>query len=198
MRKDLLVLTITIIAISLTVFLLIPNALETLAFSGQEFLGGEVWRIITFSFVHISWTHLIENIITLIVTALLSYEFGLRGKHFIYTFVLSGVLIALSQVMLAPLIILAGASLGIYAVLGSISIKGSTLISEYILIPVLGLSVFLKFIFSLITYPEGISMQLINQSFLHFFGFLSGIILFYIFIKYDHVRKTSCLRKITT
>jgi membrane associated rhomboid family serine protease len=165
----------TIAALCCLSFFLVPNSLALFSFSGEFLFKGEVWRLLTFPFVHVNLDHFIENMVALGITSLLAFELGLRGTHFMYCFLLSGIIIALSDAFLFPSFVIAGASLGIYAVLGQISIQGSNFIPKFVLIPLLGLSVFVKNLFS------GFMPDLLNQSLFHFAGFAAGLGLFFAF-----------------
>lgn len=170
-------LSMILVAMSLTAFFLIPNSLFIFAFSGETFFTGEVWRLLTFPFAHISLSHLIENIIALAVTSLLAFELGLRGKEFIGVFLLSGIIIALADSFLFPTLLIAGLSVGIYALLGSLSITGPKFIPRFVLIPLLASSAFIKYLFGAFT------KEVLSSSLFHFAGFVTGISIFYIFIK---------------
>jgi len=168
------------IIISSSIVFFIPGSLELLGFSGQYFLSGEIWRLFTFPFSHVSLGHLAENAMALLITSLLAYEFGLRGRYFVYCFTLSGIAIALLEAMLFPAILIAGASLGTYAVLGSLSIKGSNFIPKYILIPMLASTIFMMYAVNLFTCPECITAVSIYSSMFHLAGFIAGISIFYV------------------
>lgn len=172
-----------IVVISSIVFFLVPNSLTLFSFSGETFFNWELWRLITFSFTHVNLNHLVENVVAIGITSFLALEFGLTGKYFLYCFLLSSILVALTEAFLFPAIIIAGASLGIYAILGALSIKGSNFIPKYILVPLLGLSVFVKYLFS------AFSMDLLKQSLFHFSGFASGIAILYLFTKLKRKKK---------
>ena len=118
--KQIFILSIIIVVMSLIAFFLIPDSLNIFSFSGETFFKGQLWRLITFPFAHIGLSHLIENFVALAITSLLAFELGLRGKEFIGIFLLSGILIALADSFLFPTILIAGLSMGIYAVLGSL------------------------------------------------------------------------------
>jgi membrane associated rhomboid family serine protease len=165
----------TIAILCCITFFLVPNSLALFSFSGKFLFQGEVWRLLTFPFAHVNLNHLIENIVALGITSLLAFELGLRGTNFIYCFLLSSFIVALSDAFLFPSYVIAGASLGIYAVLGQISIQGSNFIPKFVLIPLLGLSAFIKNLFS------GFMPDLLQQSLFHFSGFIIGIGLFYAF-----------------
>ncbi|MFQ5648157.1 MAG: rhomboid family intramembrane serine protease [Candidatus Aenigmatarchaeota archaeon] len=161
------------------VFFLIADSLGLLAFSGQAFFSGELWRLLTFPLAHVNLSHLIENMAALAITTLLVLEFELNNRLYLESFFLSGILIALGFGLAVPILPIAGASLGIYSVLGSLSIGGSNFIPRYILIPLLGLSIFAMQGLGLAT-QQGISTQGINSSLFHLAGFIMGIGLFYL------------------
>ena len=107
--KQIFILSVIIIIMSLIAFFLIPNSLNIFSFSGETFFQGQVWRLLTFPFTHIGLSHLVENIVALTVTLLLAFELGLRGKEFIAVFLLSGIVIALMDAFLFPALLIASA-----------------------------------------------------------------------------------------
>jgi len=171
------IFSIIIALISTFIFLIIPDSLEIFAFSGIKFISGEVWRIVTFPFTHISLNHLIENIIAIAAVSFLGYEFGLKGKQFLFYFIAVSFIIALADAFIFPLLIIAGASLGLYGIIGVLSIKGSNFIPKLYLIPLLGSSIFLKYFLTLLNCP---TCSITPQTLFHFSGFLVGISLIYI------------------
>ncbi len=178
-KKYLTATAAIIIAIVSILFFFIPNSLELFSFSGIKFLSGELWRLLTFSFTHISGSHLKENLIALGVVALLAKEFGFPSKLFMALFLITSILVALLEATIFPTLIIAGASLGIYGVLGSLSMKGTPAISSRWLIIILGLSVFVKYAIDAFTCHSCAQDQLLTQSWFHFFGFVAGIAIFY-------------------
>lgn len=174
--KPIFILSGLIAVLSTMIYFSIPNSIDLLSFSGVKFLTGEVWRIATFSFTHSSLNHLLENIIAIAVVSFLAYEFGLRGKQFLLYFIAVSFIVAIADALLFPLLIIAGASLGVYGVIGALSIKGSNFIPKLYLIPLLGASIFIKFFFKFISCPTcDITLK---QEMFHFSGFLVGIFLF--------------------
>ena len=153
-----------------------------LGFSGERFTSGEVWRLASFSFSHINSGHLIENMLSLIFVVLLSYEFGLSWKQFLLSFFVSGLIIAMLNAVVSPALIMAGASLGTYAVLGTLAMKGHAFISRYILIALFSLSITVVILTNIIC-PGSLSIISLESSVYHFAGFISGIGLFYLFSK---------------
>ncbi|MFH1592130.1 MAG: rhomboid family intramembrane serine protease [Candidatus Woesearchaeota archaeon] len=176
--KSVFLISFGIVLVSLFIFFLIPGALEIFSFSGKTFLSGEFWRLITFSFVHITTLHLIENIVAIALVSFLAYEFGLAGRSFVVFFIAVSFVIALADAFMFPLLVIAGASLGIYGVLGVLSIKGSNFVPKVYLIPLLGASVFLKYLLTLFTGSGSYSD--LPQTLFHFSGFVTGLFLFYI------------------
>jgi membrane associated rhomboid family serine protease len=175
--------------ISLLAFLFIPNAVNLLSFSGDLFLQGDVWRFITFPFTHLNLQHLFENLVALGVTSLLAYEVGIRGKQFTYVFLGASLLLALTTFLFMPLIVIAGASAGIFALLGSITRKGTEFISQWLFVPLISSSVFVKLFISF--FSMSWREALYPQFLLHFLGFIYGIIIFSVIIYYrsNNVKK---------
>ncbi len=167
-------ISISIIALSCIIFL-VPNSVSMFSFSGQAFLNGEVWRLLTFIFTHISAYHLFENAATLLISMFLAYEFGLRGRQFLLFFMGCGIFLALIEGLLFPGLVIAGASMSIYAIFGALSIKGSNLIPKYVLIPLFILSIFVMNMINLIVSPSSVTAQSLSSSMFHFAGFATGI-----------------------
>ena len=137
LREPLMISVVAFIIIaSLLVFIIFPNAVESFSFSGRQFLGGEFWRYITFSFVHFEAKHIVQNMTALVLATMIAYEFRLQGKDFLLIFLTMAFSLALIESLLFPALTLAGASLGIYAVLGALATKGSKYIPRKIFIPV--------------------------------------------------------------
>ncbi len=172
--KQVFIISAMMAFISLAAFF-IPNSLSLYAFSGRLFFQGEAWRIITFPFVHVNFEHLIENVLTLMLTSLLAFEFELKGTQFLAVFMISIAAIALADSFLMPSTLIAGLSLGVYSILGFLSMKGSNFIPWYVIVPLLGLSPFLRYIVAPLDNAG------ITQSLFHFSGFWMGIGVFYLF-----------------
>lgn len=161
-----------IFAIDIAAFFLIAQSLSLFSFSGQTFFA-QPWGLLTFPFAHVDFSHLFENILALLVIGVLAFELELKGKELACCFLLSGISIALSSAFLFADLLIAGSSLGIYAVVGALSIKGSNFVSKKILIPV--------FAASILFCPTCMSNQ--AQMAFHFAGFLAGIGIFYLLVK---------------
>lgn len=189
--KTVLLSLVTPVGIALAclgTFFLIIDSLVFMSFSGQSFFSGQLWRLFTFPFTHISFSHLIENMAALGISILLMLEFELTSRMFIKIFLLSGILVALGTGLAVPLLPIAGASLGIYAVLGSLSIKGSNFIPKYILMPLLLFSIFAMQAVSMLS-GQALTIQGMQSSLFHLMGFGAGIALFYILIRAGRKKK---------
>lgn len=186
MDNILLSVSLGIFIIAAGIFFLIPDhGHDYLSFSGDRFFAGELWRIVTFSFVHVDIIHLIGNVIALFITTLLALEIGFTRDYFLLLFFVSSTFIALIEGLIIPALIIAGASLGIYSVLGGLSYGGRRLIPIYIFIPLIGFSIFLNPIFS--------STDKLVQSLFHFFGFVSGFVLYFAIVRFINIKRRSVL-----
>ncbi len=146
-------------------------------------MKGEFWRLFTFSFVHLNINHLIGNVIAFIVTAMLTFEVGLKSEYFILLFFSSALVIALIEGMFLPTLIIAGASLGIYSILGGVSLAGKELISIYLFAPLVLFSIFLTSLFS--------GNNDFFDAFFHFFGFMFGLITYFAIKRYTTTKKNN-------
>jgi len=179
--KKLLLTHNLILVISIASFFMLPESVELLAFSGKALFNLEIWRILTFPFAHISITHLLENILGLSMVTILAYELRLKWHDYFAAFFLTGILIALPEGIFLPSLVIAGASLGIYAILGTLSIKGSNYIPKKYSIPLIGGSVFLSILYKYFTSTEIPIIEIASSSF-HLLGFVGGIALFYVLV----------------
>ncbi|MFH1682678.1 MAG: rhomboid family intramembrane serine protease [Candidatus Woesearchaeota archaeon] len=166
--------------ICIAIFILVANAVNLLGFSGELFKQGEFWRMITFPFTHLDFSHLVENVVTLGIVSFLSYEIGLNKNQFLFVFFGANLVLALTNLLFLPLIIIAGASAGIFAILGSISIKGSEFVPQFVLFPLMFSSIFIKSLFSLFS-GAAISWTMVLM---HTLGFVYGVGIYLLIIRY--------------
>ena len=186
MDNALLSISLGIFIIAAGIFFFVPgHGHDFLTFSGEKFFSGEVWRIFTFNFVHVDVVHLIGNVIALFIATLLAIEVGFTKDYFLLLFFISSMFIALIEGFIIPALVIAGASLGIYSILGGISYEGRRLIPIYIFIPLIGFSIFLNPVFS--------STQTLVQSLFHFIGFISGLVLYYAIVRFINTKRRSIL-----
>ncbi|MBT3324455.1 rhomboid family intramembrane serine protease [archaeon] len=132
MKKTIIFFTGIVVAL-VGVYVSLPNAIDLLGFSGSAFFSGEVWRIITFPFVHVSNAHLVENLLALFILTLLSYEFKMKVRAFVSLFFASGILLAFFGGLVYPYLVIVGSSLGVYSIFGALTIKGQDYIPRYVL-----------------------------------------------------------------
>lgn len=114
-------------------FLLFPNPL-IFAFSAS-FLSGEFWRILTFHFAHLNLAHFSQNFLALAFTGVLAAEVGMNEQVFLALFFIPSILLALLS-LLIPGLILLGSSIGIFSLLGALSIQASRFVPTKVLLPV--------------------------------------------------------------
>lgn len=170
--KKLFLFGLLILILSFVFYYFIKNSVVLFGFSGDALFDGEVWRILTFNFIHIDMVHLIGNMIALIITVVLAYELDLSGYDFVIIFLLSGVIISLIEALILPYVIIAGASLGIYAVLGAVTLKGKKFMPQYYFIILVLFSVLLNYLF---TCANCFSSSMLLQAIFHLGGFFIGI-----------------------
>lgn len=194
MNKPLVLLvvgTTAIIILSLVVFFIIPQSQERFSYSNEKMMNLEVYRIFTFHFTHVTLNHLVENIFALTLATILALELGVTGKQFLITFFGTSVLIALTESPIFPGILMTGASAGIAALLGYLSIKGKNFISSAILIPVFLMPLMYKYILAVLRNPSG-ALNIAELVF-HLSGFIVGIAFFFVLTKVK-IRKTNILQ----
>lgn len=157
----------------IAVFLLLPNALALLSFSSSRFLSGEIWRLATFPFVHVDLGHLAENAVALLVASMLAYEVGVTRWQYLVAFALACLLVAVIDVVWFPLVVIAGASAGIFAVYGAFATRGSEFVSKLWLVPVLGTTVLVKWGIAALSGSADAATAI--QTLMHLAGFLTGV-----------------------
>jgi len=179
--KLLFIAAFAIVALSAIVFFVFPGYENSLAFSAETFFSGEYHRLFTFPFTHIGLAHLVENIVALLVITALAYLLEIRGKHFIATFVGASFAIALGESPFFPMLLIAGASVGIMSISGFLGAKGSNFIPRWLLIAILVSPLLLKDGLSLLQSKEHNFTA--NAEFLfHLSGFLTGTIFYFLFL----------------
>lgn len=154
--------------IIIAVFVILPNAVDILGFSGEQFFGGELWRILSYPYAHVSSMHLIENVVALVVIVLLMMELELGLKQFAYLFLGTCLLVALVSGLIVPKVVMVGASMGLFALFGGLALKGKEIIPWYMTYGIFGIIIFLNFLVS-ITSSSGF-----EQPVFHALGFVVG------------------------
>jgi len=127
----------------------------------------------------ITLAHLLENLIALIIITIFGYQIGLTGKQFIACFVGASLIIALIEAPLLPTLLIAGASVGVLAISGFVSLRGSRFIPAFILIPILILPILVQYF--LTRMRQGPVFKDTFGLVLHLAGFIIGISFFFAF-----------------
>jgi membrane associated rhomboid family serine protease len=190
--------TALIAAICVAVFLLVPTATLILSYSGDQVLAGQIWRLITFPFVHTGINHLVNNLIVLAMTAWLAYEVELEPKQMIAAFIGTSILLALTTLFFIPTLIIAGASVGIFGLLGSTGAKGTRFVPQPTLILVLGASVFIRYLVEIATEGFFIQSSTLMQTLMHSAGFIYGLLLFISLWRYREIIKQKRILQTST
>jgi len=163
----------SILALMLAIFVLVPNAILFLAFKRDAFLAGELWRVLTFPFVHVNGAHLLENVAALLVASLLAYEVGLTLREYIVAFVLACLAVAMTDLTFFPALVLAGASTGIFAIYGAFAMRGSVFVHRGWLVAIIAVTVFTKYGIGMLTGTVTEAAWL--ETLMHFIGFCAGL-----------------------
>ncbi len=171
MPKKSFIFPVIIIVISSLLFF--NYAHSKISFSGTQFKQGEYYRFLTFPFTHINFEHFYENMIALAIVSVLAFEIGITQYEFFGLFLFSSYFVGLVALLLMPDLSMAGTSVGIYAILGALTIKGISYLSKPIMIPLMLAPLFLKFIYDMMSSLE-IAKASAPQFLLHFGGFFLG------------------------
>ncbi|HIH15555.1 MAG: hypothetical protein QT08_C0020G0023 [archaeon GW2011_AR17] len=154
----------------LGVFVIIPEAVIRLGFSGESFFGGEIWRILSYPLAHVTLSHLLENLVALFVVILLAHELDLSMKEFIIVFFLSCILVALFSGLLFPYLLIVGSSLGIYSIFGALALQDQEIMPQYLFLGIFGIIIFLNVLYTVYSSSD------YTQSAYHAAGFISGAV----------------------
>ena len=165
------------ILLLLVAIFLIPNSLYKFALDKEEFLTGEYWRIGTYSFAHINWKHLIENLVGLGLVGFIALELKTTPFGYILTY-FSSAFFAVLPLWLIVSFIAVGSSSAIYALFGFVSFKAKKfdLKTKYILLGLI-LIIFSSVIFSYFSGGEELKVKFF-QSLAHFSGLVFGVVLY--------------------
>ncbi len=176
MRGTILWFTGVVIILLVCIFL-VPGSEKRLALDADKFFSGEYWRIVSYPFVHLNWSHLIENIVGLALVGFIAFE--LKTKFFDYslTYFSSGILAVLPLWLIVSFIAL-GSSAAIYGLFGFVALGISKfgLKARNVLFVVV-LVIFGRFFYSLFFGGE-VKFYLI-QALAHFSGLVFGLGLFF-------------------
>jgi len=112
-----------VIAIVSLLMLLLPASTLVYAFQGTAFLTGEWWRMASFPFVHVDLSHFAQNMLALSFSAALAFELSMSVSAYSIIFASANAVLALLATIFFPETYLAGASFGVYAVMGGIGLQ---------------------------------------------------------------------------
>ena len=177
-----IIFAVVLVVIYSSVFF-IPQSIEKFALVPGKVQ--EVWRFITYPFVHLNAKHLIENIIGLGLVAFIAFELKTAFSDFTSSY-LSSSFLSVIPVWLILSFTALGASNAIFGGFGLISQETKKYnINGLIIILVLTLLIFAGSISSYFSYGSGSKEFLfaIKQSLAHFSGLLFGIGIFFFLSK---------------
>ncbi|MFH1682920.1 MAG: rhomboid family intramembrane serine protease [Candidatus Woesearchaeota archaeon] len=175
--KNTILLFTGIILVSLLLIFLIPGIKDSWTLDKDKFLSGEYWRIVSYPFVHLSWSHLIENMVGLALVGFIAFELKTRSFDYALAYFSTAILAILPLWIIVNFTAL-GSSAAVYGLFGFISLgiaKFGLKINHLILLVVV--IIFGRSVYSII-YGESISYYLI-QSLAHFSGFVFGLAAFF-------------------
>ncbi len=169
----------SIIGLTLIVFFLQPNITQYLAFSHTALKEFEFWRLITATFCHTNFNHLLMNISGLLITIFLFIDTFKKTK--LWPLILfNSVLISTMIFFLDPKILWYVGLSGVLHGLFSYAVC-SDLIRKDRWGYILGFAIIVKISFEQLHGAEKATMLLINAPVLinaHLYGAISGIIFF--------------------
>lgn len=188
-HKKNFIFPLAIIIISTLLFFNVAHTKTS--FSGEQFKEGEYYRFLTFPFTHINFNHYYENIIALAITAVLAFEIGITQFEYVFVFLLSSYFVGFTALLFFPGTSMAGTSVGIYAVLGALTIKGMQYLAKPIMIPLMIAPLFIKLIYNFFTCTSCMFSDA-NQLLFHFGGFFIGYKAYHMYylIKYKPKEET--------
>ncbi len=162
--REYLVSPSVIVIVSLLMILL-PVSTMMYAFQGTAFLSGDWWRLLTFPFVHVDFTHLGQNMIALLFSTALAFELAMGWFSYSIIFAGANFFLAVLAIVFFPEAYLAGASFGIYAVMGGLGLQKNPYVKSSTL-----------FFILLVAALAGLATQT-NSASLHVLGFGMGSII---------------------
>ena len=183
-RIFLLFLIIGLVVVYVLVFM-IPDSADKLALIPEKVKVGEIWRMLTYQFTHLNEVHLIENMVGVVLAALLALELSVSTKKFALTYFTGGSIAILPLWFASPFIAL-GASAAIFAIFGflSLAIKKINITPWWIVV------------FFIIITSASMAFN-VKQGLAHLSGFVYGI-MFFMLLKSIHAinsrKKIYCLR----
>lgn len=134
LAKKLALFCIALALLYVFIFFFIDDSVSLLAAIPSKIGEGQVWRIITFSFVHFDNIHLIENVISLFLLGILAFELKTNFEDLSLIYFVAPIF-AITPFLLIWDATLAGASMAIYAGFGVVAQESRKFkINPYIII----------------------------------------------------------------
>jgi membrane associated rhomboid family serine protease len=178
-------------AVYVLVFIL-PNHIQGYALIPEKISQGEFWRFLTYPFDHIDMSHLIKNLMGLMIITAGIISLKTRFSDFSSIYLIAGFLAVLPLWFILQFTAL-GASVAIYSVFGIIALESKKYeMKEWHILALVSAGIIIEAVFS------GQNTAVLS-SLSHFSGVLFGVFAFF-FIKQVHSaldsKKIKCLRKI--
>ena len=130
-------------------------------------------RILTFQFFHVSFLHLIENIIGFLLVGFIATEINLGMRDFLLAYYSSIFIVVPLALLIASEYPLGGNSTGIYGVLSIALFRSRKLIPLKVTVPLFTIMMFPVTLTNLTKY-DFYSNKILQSEFYHFAGFLAG------------------------
>ena len=150
----------------------VPNSADRFDLSREKL--SEWWRFLTYQFVHLNLTHLIENIFGVLVAAFIAIELKTIFTDFSSAYLSSGIF-AILPIWLVMQFTALGASAAIYGVYGLLSVEAKKYLNPAYIILLFVAIILLQAVVPALIDKGGIAVE---QAFAHFSGFVFGILFF--------------------
>jgi rhomboid protease GluP len=182
----------SLLSVIYIILFILPNHVAGFALIPEKVFQGEFWRFFTYPFDHLDSSHLIKNLIGLMIITIGLIELKTKFSDFSSVYLLAGFLAVLPLWFLIQFTAL-GASVAIYSAFGLIALEAKKYeIKEWHILSLIALTIFTEAILS------GTNTAMLS-SLSHFSGLVFGIFAF-VFAKKIHSgldkKKIHCLRKI--
>lgn len=181
-----------VLSVIYVIIFILPNHVQGFALIPEKISQGEFWRFLTYPFDHIDMSHLLKNLIGLIIITAGVIELKTKFSDFSSVYILAGFLAVLPLWFILQFTAL-GASVAIYAIFGLIALESKKY--EIKAGHVLSLFIFVILIESALSN----SSTIILSSASHLSGLFFGVFSFVFANKLRitmNKRKIQCLRKI--
>ncbi len=179
-NKKILLLVIGLAAVFVYVFS-IPNHVEKFALIPEKIASGEAWRFLTFQFTHLNQSHLLENIIGVLLAGGIATELKTKFEDFSAVYFLAGILAVIPLFYIINFTVL-GASAAIYGVFGLVALEAKKFkIKKEHIFGLLIAAIFAQSAIYYFSCGAGCEQFIFSfkQAGLHFSGLVAGVVIFY-------------------